>query len=170
MTMYSLQLLVTSESLHDITELARHITSNSNFSHDATTLGDMPHETESSVPAPAPNYTNFGVNVYESSEHAFALGKKLYADANEAREKQTRNGGWVDSFDFGIDLATGTVRSSGATPTSDARYFNVLREGDGIKFGRGFDSQYAAECNADASHLATVWISLDDNDGVHVGV
>ena len=121
------------------------------------------------VPTITTPFSTFGVNVYESSEHSFALGKKLYANAATAADRKTHNGGWLTSFDLRIQLDTGKVKSedSDAVP-ADSRVFAVLKEGFGnVEFSRGYDSGVLAR-NAHPDALAIVAIAVDDDNNVYV--
>ncbi len=114
-----------------------------------------------------PNYTTFGINVYESDSHAFALGKKLYRNKHEAAEKQTRNGGWVTSFDLRIDLGTGQFVTFG-DGDGETRCFAVKPDSNGgIVLTRGYDSASEAVVNNPGA-LAVVAVNLDDDNHVSV--
>jgi hypothetical protein len=185
MAKYSLQLTVDSDSMDEITELAQRLAGDSassllfglvgrahNCSHadspakTAAPEAAEPNDGASAAPA-APNYTTFGINVYESDDHAFALGKKIYANAREAEEKMTRNGNWLTSFDLDINLATGDVRATDNNG-GDKRYFAVNRSGaNGIAISKGYSTESAAASNNEDA-LAVVAIAVNDSDTVSV--
>lgn len=116
-----------------------------------------------------PEFEQFGVNVYKSHQFPFALGKKVYDNAEHAKQRRTKNGNWLNSFTLEIDLETGDVKPVDfglASQTMD-RYFAIFEDEGEIHFGEnGYHSANAVK-NAYGSALTYIRVSAD---GQHVHV
>jgi hypothetical protein len=170
--MPKLYLSIEAESTQDLLNAIAAFQPNSVIVNNGTALqrlvdGLVPESAAAEPVAAKPNYTTFGVNVYDSESEAFALGKKIYASAIEAEQRRTRNGNWATSFNLDIDLETGRVRASGDHSDNEVRYFAVNNLGGDISFSHGYDSHLGAAAQNPGS-LTVVGISVDDDNRVAI--
>lgn len=120
--------------------------------------------TAASALAPQPVVERLGINVYKSSEHAFALGHKTYANASEAKSRQTPNGSWWTSFDLFVDFAHTRVAEANAWlfgGGAESRFFYVLHDGGDIKLSHGYDERPSDPSPTEAVCLIEVAVRQD---------
>ena len=116
---------------------------------------------EQADPAPAPEPSRrldtIAVNLYESQHESFALGARVFDNADEAVD--TATAGCVGTACFKID-DNGTVPAAIHNRDSQVRWFAVKRDWDRYTMSRGYSSAQAVSQN-ESSSFAIVSIGYD---------
>lgn len=99
---------------------------------------------------------SFYFNVYDSDDHAFAIGKRAHASSYVAASRASGYDGFAGTFELKFNPSTGKVVSNGRSAAPDTRYFIVSNEGGTPKFSRGYPTRAKAEANTIGGQVVAV--------------
>lgn len=116
----------------------------------------------SSQSAPSGSVQHFSVNVYDSSQQAFALGSKLHAGNNAERHASCNAIGVLH-----ITLVNGEVQRTGSGD-GDRRFWALLRDGGSYKLGKNSYAELSKLEDAYPNASAYLQVSRDSNDQMSV--